>query len=138
MIHREVTQKIVDAAKAVHGVLGGDHSQEVYARALAVEFDLQGVHFEKSKSYPVVYCDVIVGDVEVDFLVDEKVLVRVLAEPTVEPHLYSSLRHTLGIANMPIGMLLAFGSQRPDLRRVSSKKEERGSKVSRKSSKVDH
>ncbi len=47
MKHEELTHKIIGAAMEVHKTLGNGFQEVVYQRALAIEMQMQGIHFSR-------------------------------------------------------------------------------------------
>jgi len=54
LLYRDLTGKIIGAAMEVHGTLGCGFLESVYEEALAVEFGLRNVPFERQKSLNVI------------------------------------------------------------------------------------
>ena len=49
------TYTIIGAAMRVHGDLGGGFLEAVYQEALEIEFQEQGIRYEREKKLPVTY-----------------------------------------------------------------------------------
>ena len=75
-LHTPLTSKILEAAIEVHRVLGPGFLESIYEAALAHEFDLRGITYERQKTISVPYKEIIAGEHRVDFLVDEKVILE--------------------------------------------------------------
>jgi len=75
----DLTDKIIAAAIEVHSELGCAFSEPVYQVALAHEFSLRGLAFQREKSVKVQYKGIVAGEYRLDFLVDERVIVELKA-----------------------------------------------------------
>ena len=75
LLYRELTGTIIGAAMEVHHVLGPGFLEAVYEEALAHEFDLRGVNYERQKSFRVPYKTITAGLYRPDFVVEGKVVV---------------------------------------------------------------
>ena len=63
-----LTHKIIGCAMKVHNTLGNGFLENIYQRALEIEFKLQGLAFEKEKEMPIYYNNELIGKRRVDFL----------------------------------------------------------------------
>ena len=81
-----LTVKIIGLAIRVHRKLGPGFLESVYQAALAYEPKQAGIPFEKEKSLPVRYGDVILDvGFRRDFLIDKKVIVECKAVKELTP-----------------------------------------------------
>jgi len=55
LLYAELTHKIIGAAMDVHTILGPGFLEAVYEDALAHEFDLRGIAYERQKTFRVPY-----------------------------------------------------------------------------------
>ena len=85
LLYADLTRKIIGAAMEVHKTLGSGFLEAVYEDALAIEFGIQGIHYEQQKPLCVFYKAHKVRDYICDFLVEEKVLVELKAQPDWYP-----------------------------------------------------
>jgi len=81
LLHQETTSKIIGAAFEVYAQLGYGFLERVYQRALQVELLRRGAIAELEKRIQVQYKGVIVGDYDVDLLVDGCVVVEIKVAP---------------------------------------------------------
>src|SRR5437016_446575 len=73
---QDLTQKILEAAFAVHNTLGAGFLEKVYANALSLEMRQMGLACIQEVSFKVRYKDVVVGDYLADLVVEQRVLVE--------------------------------------------------------------
>ena len=83
MLHSELTREIIGAAIEVHKTLGSGFLESVYEEALAIEFNLRKVQYERQKKIDVAYKGRLAKQFACDFLVDRKVLVELKAIKTL-------------------------------------------------------
>ncbi len=71
------TQKIIGCAIEVHRQLGAGLLESLYEEALAVEFELQGLKFQRQVELPVNYKGKLIGQYRLDLLVEDAVVVEI-------------------------------------------------------------
>ena len=118
----DLTGQIIKCAMEVHGYLGNGFQEVVYQRALAIEFAIQGVDFEREFEMPLYYKGERIGTRRVDFFVANLVMVELKAVIQLEDvHLAQAINY-LEAYNMEVGLLINFGSKSLDFKRVMNKK----------------
>ncbi len=75
--YKELTEKIIGAAIEVHRVLGPGYLEAIYEEALAIEFELRGIEYERQKEIVVDYKGSSVGKHRLDFVVEGIVVVEI-------------------------------------------------------------
>jgi GxxExxY protein len=120
MLHRELTQQIINAAKTVHAELGGGLPLELYRRALDIELRNDGLAPENDRTVKLQYRGRPIGEVSVDCCVNDAVVCLVLAGEDVAPEEYGKLRSLLKALEFEVGLLLNFSGNRLDVRRVEA------------------
>ena len=110
LLHADLTRAIIGAAMEVHRTLGAGFLEAVYEDALAVEFGMQGIRYEKQKPLCVFYKGHKVRDYICDFLVEEKVLVELKAIKTITATEESQLLNYLKGTGLQLGLLINFGA----------------------------
>src|SRR5438270_8675852 len=76
----EITAKrVIGAAIEVHRTLGPGHPERIYELALAVEMELRGIQFQRQPVYSVGYKGRQVGEGQLDFLVEDCLIVELKA-----------------------------------------------------------
>ena len=118
----ELTHKIIGCAMQVHRVLGNGFQEVIYQRALAIEFSLNGIFYEREKEMSIFYREQSIGTRRVDFFVDESVMVELKAVTILEDaHKVQAINYceAYSIAN---GLLINFGKTSLEFKRVYNKK----------------
>ena len=117
-----LTGKIINCAMEVHRELGNGFQEVIYQRALAHEFELRGILFNREYEMPVFYKDKQVGLRRADFLVENVVSVELKAVIQLEPvHLAQAINY-LEAYNLEIGLLINFGAKSLVFRRLENRK----------------
>ena len=117
-----LTEKIIGCAMEVHKLLGNGFQEVIYQRALAIEFDLQGLSYEREKEMPVFYKERQIGTRRVDFLVENVVSVELKAITQLENTNLTQAINYLEAYDLEIGLLLNFGAKTLEFKRVINKK----------------
>ncbi|HZY35258.1 MAG TPA: GxxExxY protein [Mucilaginibacter sp.] len=118
----DLTHKIIGCAMKVHNNLGNGFQEVIYQRALAIEFRLAGLNFEREKEMPIFYYDELIGTRRVDFFVDERVMVELKALEKIEDVHKTQAINYLEAYHIADGLLINFGALSLQFKRVFNKK----------------
>jgi len=116
--HRELTDKIIAAAIAVHRELGPGFLESIYEEALCVELQAMGIAFERQKAVPIFYRGQKVGEHRLDLLVDNAVVVELKAVKALEDIFFSTQRSYMKACGMESGLLFNFAAMPLTVKRV--------------------
>lgn len=111
LMHNKLTRAIIGAAMEVHSNLGAGFLESVYEEALAIEFTLQKVPYERQKAISVMYKGEKAKDFFCDFLVGEKVLVELKALKAITSVEEAQILNYLKATGMQVGLLINFGER---------------------------
>ena len=114
----EITRRVIGCAMAVHSELGNGFQEVVYQRALMVEMEREELSFSREHEIPIWFKGVQVGTRRVDFLIEEKVLVELKAVSELENVHVSQVLNYLEAFELEVGLLINFGRQSLDFRRL--------------------
>jgi GxxExxY protein len=120
--YSELTSKIIGCAMTVHSILGNGFQEVIYQRALAIEFRLQGIPFEREKEMPIYYKEEYLGKRRVDFLVNEIVSVELKAATELTDSNLAQAINYLEAYDLEIGLLINFGAKSLEFKRLINKK----------------
>jgi len=116
--YQDLTHRIIGAAMEVHRYLGNGFQEVVYQRALAIELELKGVHFEREKEMPLTYKGHDIGTRRVDFFIEDKIMLEIKAVVKLEDvHLAQAINY-LEAYGLEIGLLINFGNSSLQFKRV--------------------
>lgn len=120
--YSDVTGKIIGACMNVHSTLGNGFQEVIYQRALAIELSMHNIIFQREFAMQIYYREKHIGERRVDFLVDQKISVELKAVTKLENiHLAQAMNY-LEAYNLEVGMLINFGSNSLEWKRLFNKK----------------
>lgn len=118
MKFEEKTHKIIGCAMKVHTTLGNGFQEVIYQRALAIEMEKQGLGFQREMEMAIFYESINIGTRRVDFFVEDNIMVELKALIKLEEvHLAQAMNYCQ-VYNLPIGLLINFGSKSLEFKRV--------------------
>ena len=121
MTEDEISAQLVDAALAVHKILGPGLLESAYVAALEIELGLRGLFFAREVPVQGFYKERPLGVVyRADLLVNGLVLLEVKAVQHIEPIHLSQLLSYLRLGRWKLGLLLNFNTplMKDGIRRV--------------------
>ena len=104
----ELAHGVIGAAIEVHRHLGPGFLEGVYEEALAIEFRLRGLPFERQKLITVGYKEVAVGEGKLDFLVDDRLIVELKAVEALSAIHKAQVISYLRATRLHLGLLINF------------------------------
>jgi GxxExxY protein len=118
MKDKELTHKIIGCAMKVHSTLGNGFQEVIYQRALAIEMETNRLSFIREMEMEIFYNEIQIGKRRVDFFVEDKIMVELKALIQLEDvHLAQAMNYCQAY-NLPIGLLINFGSKSIQFKRV--------------------
>jgi len=118
MKDKELTHTIIGCAMKVHSTLGNGFQEVIYQRALQIEMEKQGLSFAREMEMDILYDGHQIGTRRVDFFVEDKIMVELKALIRLEDvHLAQAMNYCQAY-NLPIGLLINFGSKSLEFKRV--------------------
>ena len=122
MKYSDITEKIIKCAFKVHGTLGNGFQEIIYQRAMEIEMRNQELDFSREFEMPIYYEGIQIGTRRVDFLVKEIISVELKAVTHLESvHLAQAMNY-LEAYNLEVGLLINFGANSLDFKRLTNKK----------------
>lgn len=120
--YSELTSKIIGCSMEVHKILGNGFQEVIYQRALAIEMNLAEIEFSREFEMPIFYRKEQIGTRRVDFLVEGAISVELKAITKLEDvHLAQAINY-LEAYNLEIGLLINFGENSLNFKRLTNKK----------------
>jgi len=104
----DLARQVIGAAIEVHRILGPGFLESVYEEALAIEFTLRSVPFERQKPIVLMYKDKSVGDSRLDFLVGQELVVELKAIEIVHPIHPAKVINYLKMTGLNLGLIINF------------------------------
>jgi GxxExxY protein len=109
---KDVTEKIIVCAIEVHSTLGPGLLESVYEEALAHEFTLRGINYEKQKDINLKFKGKEIGKHRIDFLVGNEVVLELKAVETMHKIFEAQILTYLRATNKRVGLLINFNVER--------------------------
>ncbi|NIO03838.1 MAG: GxxExxY protein [Proteobacteria bacterium] len=120
LVYKDLTHKIIGAALEVYKILGYGFIEEVYEKALLKEFDLRGIPAKSNCRIRVSYKGDSIPCYLPNILVDDKVIVDLLAEEEYDPRHESQVINYLKATGIKVGLIINFGRDGCKPRRFAS------------------
>jgi len=120
--HADLTEKIIAAAKTVHGTMRPGLDEKLYERAICIEFADRAIQFSVQQVFPVTYKSHYIGDLIPDLIVDDRVIVDLKVVETFNDTHIAQMLGYLNITGLEIGLLLNFKHAQLQIRRVANLK----------------
>ncbi len=102
----------------VHSGLGPGYPEIIYQRAMALELDKAGLTFSREVSIPILYNGIQVGLRRADFIVKNAVVLELKAIRELDKGNNNQVLNYLEAYNKEIGLLMNFGSDSLQFKRL--------------------
>ncbi len=120
--HSELTAASIGCAMKVHSKLGKGFPEYIYQRPLAIELDKISLQFIREQEWPVFYDNELIGKRKVDFIVNQNVLIELIAIRNFEPANFNQIINYLEAFKLEIGLLINFGKDSLEFKRFTNNK----------------
>jgi len=116
MLHKEITEKIIQAYYKVYNTMGYGFLEKIYENSLAIALRKAGLKVEQQKNIKVYFEAEEVGDYYADLLVENLVIIEVKAAKALAEEHEAQLVNYLKATTIEVGLLLNFGKE-PNFKR---------------------
>ena len=117
--YKEETYKIIGCAMEVHSELGSGFLEAVYQEALSIVFNEKQIPFEQEKMLEISFSgNTLKKKYSADFCCDDKIIVELKAANKLNNNDLSQVLNYLKATNQNIGLLINFGAERLEYKRV--------------------
>ena len=106
LIHKNITEKILQSFFAVNKTLPHGLLADIYGNALAIEFEHNNLAVTRNYAIELKYRDVKIGSLHADFLVDNKVLVKVVSADSINKSIVEDTKLLLRTSGHEVCMIL--------------------------------
>jgi GxxExxY protein len=106
-----MTERIIGCGIEVHRQLGPGLLESIYESALCVELDLAGLRYERQVPVSVSYKSRNIGDLRLDLVVENLVLVEIKSVERIEPVFEAQVLTYLKVSGKKVGLLINFNSR---------------------------
>ncbi|MBP5346759.1 MAG: GxxExxY protein [Bacteroidales bacterium] len=119
IIYKDEAYKIVGAMMSVHNELGCGFLEAIYQEALEMEFQLQGIPYEREKELEVRYKGNVIGKkYKADFICYNKIIVELKAVDKILPEFKAQTLNYMKMSNSKLGILANFGQTSLEIQRL--------------------
>ncbi|MFN8417196.1 MAG: GxxExxY protein [Cytophagaceae bacterium] len=118
----EITYKINGCAMKVHNFLGNGFQEVIYQRCLSIEMEKAGLKFSREIEQTIFYEGIEVGTRRADFVVENQVVVELKALIHLEDVHLAQAKNYVVAYNLPVGLLINFGSTSLQFKKVYNSK----------------
>lgn len=118
----ELTYLINGCAMKVHNTLGNGFQEVVYQRCLSIELDRAGISHKREVEQVIYYDGIDVGTRRADFVIGDKIIVELKALTNIENLHIAQTRNYLVAYNFPIGLLINFGGESLQFKKIYNNK----------------
>lgn len=113
-----LSRRVIGCAIEVSNTLGHGFFEKIYEKALCIEFDKNGIYFQRQKPVDVVYKDNLVGEYVTDIIVEDKLLLELKAVSALCSEHEAQLMNYLKATGLSVGLLLNFGKPKLGIKRM--------------------
>ncbi len=124
LLHKEITNKILQAYYEVYNTLGYGFLERVYENALAEELRLRGLRCISQHPIDIFYKRKRVGEYFADMVVEDSVIIELKASKILLEENEFQLINYLKATKIEVGLLLNFGKAPEFKRKVFSNQQE--------------
>jgi len=115
---KELQDQILEAALEVHKNMGLGFPESAYSKALAYEFDLRKIDYEKNKNIKLSYKGSVAGEYTLEFVVNGKIIVMIKAGEPINESDESKVKSFLKATKLNLGMIMDFGKDTVEIKNV--------------------
>ena len=91
--------------------MGSGLLESVYESALAIELEHCGLKFERQVALPITYRDRPIGDLRMDIVVDNSVILKLKSVERLDPLFETQLLTYLRLSGLKTGLLINFNNR---------------------------
>ncbi len=110
MQDRALTELIIGCAYKVHGTLGSGFLEKVYANALRIQLERNGLRVKQQEPIKVLYEGQVVGEYFADLWVEDRVILELKTVDALAKAHEQQLVNYLVATGVDVGLLINFGS----------------------------
>ncbi len=120
LLYKELSYQIQGAAIEVRKNYGSGHKESIYQKALAEEFGLRNISFEREPSVKIKSPKTgrLIGVYRPDFLIDSKVIIELKAVEVFPRKFIDQLFDYLKNSNYELGYFINFGGAKLYMKRI--------------------
>ena len=118
LLHPDLTEKIIGIYYDVYNELGHGFLESVYRNCMQIALSQAGLSVQREFPVPVWFRNQEVGQFRADLLVENLVLLELKAVQSLDRSHEAQLLNYLRATQLEVGLLLNFGSSKPQFRKI--------------------
>lgn len=122
LLHEELTSQIISACFEVINELGSGFLESVYQNSLMIALQQKNLKVVSQFPLSVSFRGQIVGNYYADLFVEDKVIVELKAVSALTPEHLAQVINYLKATGIEVGLLVNFGKQKLEYRRLEKDK----------------
>ena len=121
LLYEKETEKIIKSCINVFNELGNGFLEAVYQEALAIEFEIQGIPYEREKKLEIIYKGRTLNkEYYADFICFDSIIVELKTVSSLLKAHKSQVINYLNATKLKIGLLVNFGEASLKWERISN------------------
>lgn len=112
ILYKELSYNIVGCFYKVYNTLGPGHKEDIYHKALAIEFKNKNIKFKSEERIKIEYEDREIGIYQPDFFIEEKIIVEIKSVMVILKVFEKQLYYYLKASGCKLGYFVNFGSDK--------------------------
>jgi GxxExxY protein len=117
LLYKELAYEIVGCFYEVYNTLGPGHKEQIYHKALALEFKSRNIQYDDEKRLKTKYKDEDIGAYAPDIVIEDKIIVEIKSVTQSLKVFEKQLYYYLSGIKYKLGYLINFGTEKIDIRR---------------------
>ncbi len=118
LVFGDLSDKIINLAVKVHKKIGPGFKENIYEKAVMIEFEKKDIKFINQAVVKVNYEGTLLGNQRVDFLVEDKIILELKAVSEINSIHKAQMISYLKTANKKVGLLLNFAKSILEIKRL--------------------
>lgn len=114
----DLSNKIIGISISIHKELGPGFVEKIYEKALLHELKINGIAFKNQKVVKVNFRDIKLGRQRLDFIIENEIVVELKSVPKILNLFKHQLLSYLKTEDKRLGLILNFGKEILDIKRV--------------------
>jgi len=108
-LHSEITKEILRIFYHIYNNLGYGFDKSIYIKAIIIELRKSELQCEANKNVPIFYQANDLGDIIVDIVVENKILLKIETKDKIDQDNSRVVYNYLHSCDLEVGLLLNFG-----------------------------
>jgi GxxExxY protein len=119
-LHKELTEKIIEACLEVMTELGSGFLESVYEKSLLIALSQKGIAARSQVPLKVIFRGEVVGEYFADVLIEDTIIIELKTVKALLPEHQAQVINYLKATGKDLGLLINFGTPRLEVKRLHS------------------